>query len=313
MAKAAGFIVGLLALLAGAGCGDSGPAGAGPGSAGIGGDGAASAGIGGEGAAAGASPGGSGASGDAGGAGGTGPAGTAGASGGSGELPSRLARYHRSDTDRALRFELDAVVGLEPYASSLSYLEAWVERGLDKPDGVSFDVDESLEPVGSDHVWSFDALDAHSRSHASDDSDGTVSIHVSFVDGRYDSGEGGGTVLGLAWGQRYIALFQDALRSGCSGALTGALSSDVCELAERSVWAHEIGHVIGLVDNGVSQQVPHRDPDHGRHDVSEACLMYWAYEGPAVFDVLSSRLGGGQSGDLDLCENCRADLQAARR
>jgi hypothetical protein len=318
MASPQHIVAAFLMLPVCAACGDSGSGGAGPGPGGAGletGGAAASVGMGGDravGGAAGMSSGLSGAAGAGSGLAGQPSAGGAGGTSTS-ELSARLARYHRSDTDRALRFELDAVSGLEPYPSSLAYLEAFVGRSVDKPEGVSFHADESLQAVGSDHVWTFDELDAFSRAHASDDGDGPVSIHVLFIDGAYDSGEGGGTVLGLAWGQRYIAMFQDALRSGCSGALVGALSPDLCELAERSVWGHEIGHVIGLVDNGLVQQTPHRDAEHGRHDVSDGCLMYWAYEEPEVFDVLLSRLGGGQSGDIDFCDNCWADLRAARQ
>ncbi len=241
-----------------------------------------------------------------------GQAASAGTGSGSDSLSPRLARYHGAGSDRSLRFELDAVQGLSPYASSIEYLGAFVERVLDKPDGIAFDADETLAAGGSEHVWTFDELDAFSRQHASDDADGPVSIHVLFVDGSYASAEDGGTVLGLAWGQRYIALFQDAIRSGCSGGVFGAISSESCEIAERNVWAHELGHVIGLVDNGLSLQTNHRDADHGRHDASEGCLMYWAYDRPAMFDVLLSRLGSGQSTDVDFCENCWADLIAAR-
>lgn len=244
-------------------------------------------------------------------------AGAAGATGAGGDssseaLSPRLTRYHRLDTDRALHFELDAVAGLSPYASTLEYLDGFMARALDKPEGVAFDMDETLAPAGADHVYGFEELDAFARQHAQDDTDGAVTIHVLFLDGRYDPGDGDGTVLGLAWGQRHIALFQDAIRSGCSGGVLGALSADPCEIAERNVWAHEIGHVIGLVDNGLPQQANHRDAEHGRHDASDGCLMYWAYDRPEMFELLLSRLNGGQSQNVDFCENCWADLNAAR-
>jgi hypothetical protein len=225
-------------------------------------------------------------------------------------LPERLQRYHRQDSDRSVRFELDVVSGLAPYASSTQYLSDLMGRLLDKPDGVTFETDETLSPMGEGFEWTFDTLDAFARSHAEDDADGPVTIHVSFVDGRYAT-EDGGTVLGLAWGQRFIALFQDQLRAGCSGGLLGGLQ-DSCEVAERNVWAHEIGHVIGLVDNGVVMQSAHRDEEHGRHDVSDACIMYWAYEGPALFDTLLTRFNAGQGPNIDFCDNCWADLTAAR-
>lgn len=240
------------------------------------------------------------------------------ATGGSGSTatglpPTRLARYHDTALEPALHFELDAVEGLEPYPASLDHLTDLMGRVLGKPDGVFFDADETLAPFGTDHVWTFTELADYSREHARDDAHGPITIHVLLVDGRYQSEDDSGTVLGLAWGQRYIALFQDALRSECSGGLLGGLQTQACEIAERSVWAHEIGHVIGLVDNGLGQQTPHRDAAHGRHDVSTDCLMYWAYERPAIFDTLLGRLNSGQNADIDFCENCWADLNAARR
>ena len=96
------------------------------------------------------------------------------------------------------------------------------------------------------------------------------------------------------------------------GTSLAALPTDACEVAERNVWAHEMGHVIGLVDNGIGQQVPHRDAEHGRHDNSENCLMYWAYERPQLFDLLVSRLTTGAPADVDFCPNCWADLSAAK-
>jgi hypothetical protein len=300
----------------GLGCGESGDAGAGRGGAGA--DRTAMAGSGGS-SRGGSGSGRGGAATLAGGAGGSEAAGAAGTGSPEGTGPrndgstrSRLDRYHQSAADRSLSFELDVVAGLEPYASSLEYLTELVGRVLDKPEGISFMADEVLPPSGADHVWSFAELDEYAREHDRDDSSGPVSIHVLLLDGQYAAGDESGTVLGLAWSNRYIALFQQSIRSGCSGGLLGGVSAQACELAERNVWAHEIGHVLGLVDNGLTQQTPHRDAEHGRHDVSDGCLMYWAYERPEIFDVLLPRLNAGQSADLDFCEHCWADLNAAR-
>ena len=238
--------------------------------------------------------------------------GSGGGSGASPSLSARLSRYYRSDPDRSLRFELDAVAGLAPYASSTEYVEELAERLLDKPDGISFETDETLSPMGEGYEWTFEALDEFARSHAEDDTLGVVTIQVLLVDGRYVTEDDEGTVLGLAWGERFIALFQEQLRSPCAGGLAGALQNGTCATAERNVWAHELGHVIGLVDNGVPLQSAHRDAAHGRHDVSDACIMYWAYEGPGLFDTLFARFNAGQSVDIDFCENCWADVAGAR-
>lgn len=229
------------------------------------------------------------------------------------ELSARLLRYVRGDTDRALRFEIDAVTGLAPYASSVEHVREEFSSLIEKPDGFVFDEDDSLAAFGADHEWTFEALDAFARQQADDGAGEPLTIHVLALDGRYISEDGSGTVLGLAWGERYIALFQDAIRAPCSGGGVGApLSGGSCEIAERNVWTHEIGHILGLVDNGLPMRSAHRDAEHGRHDSSEGCVMYWAYEGPQLFDVLLSRLSAGQSPDLHFCERCRADIAAVQ-
>lgn len=227
------------------------------------------------------------------------------------EPPPRLMRYLSGDSDRSLRVELDSVPALEPYSSSIAYLRDEFSALLKKPDGITFEADETLEPAGEDFEWTFELLDEYARAHAESDEGGPVTIQVLSLDGRYVS-EGSGTVLGLAWGQRFIALFQDAIRSPCASGLLGALQAENCEAAERNVWAHEIGHVIGLVDNGVTMRVDHRDPDRGRHDVSDECLMYWAYDGPQIFDALLGRLDSGDAADLEFCAQCQADIAAVR-
>jgi hypothetical protein len=258
------------------------------------------------GADGGGGPGGSSESQDLGGFGGDATAPPAGAA-----PPPRLMRYLTSATDRSLRVELDSVSGLEPHESSVASLRDKFSALLEKPDGVNFEADETLEPAG-DSEWTFERLDAYARAHASDDEAAAVTIQVLSLDGRYVGEEGSGTVLGLAWGQRFIALFQDAIRGPCASGVLGALQQENCEIAERNVWAHEIGHVIGLVDNGVTMGVAHRDPEHGRHDVSDECVMYWAYDGPQIFDTLLGRIGSGRSPDLDFCAQCQADIAAVR-
>jgi hypothetical protein len=223
----------------------------------------------------------------------------------------RVQRLVRSDLDSALRFEIDSVAGLEPYPSSTDYLARFYADVLDKPGGITFELDETLPAQGQESVWTIDSLDAFAREHAGADVDGAVTIHVLMLDGSYE-GDGSGTVLGVAWDHRFLALFQDVLRGQCASSLVGALRQDSCEAAERNVWAHEIGHLIGLVDNGLAMQIDHRDPDHGSHDVAEGCLMYWAYEEAALFDTLLARLDMAQRLDIDLCAACRDDLEAAR-
>lgn len=46
------------------------------------------------------------------------------------------------------------------------------------------------------------------------------------------------------------------------------------------------------------------------HDHDRDCVMYWAYEGEDLFDVLSDRFLGGNEQAFQFDQRCRADLAA---
>ncbi|MDC1174320.1 hypothetical protein OAT67_02920 [Bacteriovoracaceae bacterium] len=50
---------------------------------------------------------------------------------------------------------------------------------------------------------------------------------------------------------------------------------------EQSTIIHEMGHALGLVNNGVGLTSPHHDEEHGAHCSNEDCVMYWQNEGRA--------------------------------
>lgn len=226
-----------------------------------------------------------------------------------GGTPPRVERYIRSDTDTRLVIELDAVPGAEPRASVEADLVARLSALLDKPGGIEIVHGDALASRGADHAWTVEELQALGDASFADDSPpGTITMHVMWVDG-HDAGDtGAGATLGLAWGNTHIAMYHDTIEAHCAGPL---LSEQVCATSQLLVWLHEIGHTIGLVDNGLAMSVDHRDPDHNAHDASDQCIMYWAYEGQSGVDVIRDRLTGGGS-MIDFDANCLADIAAVR-
>jgi hypothetical protein len=224
----------------------------------------------------------------------------------------KVLHYIRSDVYPRLVLEVDAVPGFEPRASSRDQLENRLEQLLDKPAGVFATMDKQIASRGSGHAWTFDELDQLAAQTFDLAVPGdTARMHVLFLDGHYDSGSGGGTVLGLAWGQQNIAVFRQTLDQNCSGGLP--LSGDaLCADAELAIWMHEVGHLLGLVDNGLPMVENHEDGGHPGHDVSQDCVMYWAYEGDALLGKLSDQLLGTGNTSLDFCPHCLADIAAVR-
>lgn len=227
-----------------------------------------------------------------------------------GPIPRPLfERYIRGDLDRRLVIELDAVSGIGPRPAAVTDVVARLSGLLDKPDGIQLVPSDTLATRGRDHAWTFADLAALARERFDDDpTPGTVAMHVLWVDGHYETDSSTSVTLGLAWGHRHIVMFHDTIEAACDGLI---LREQVCTAAQTSVWLHEVGHVIGLVDNGLPMVRPHRDADHGAHDASDQCLMYWAFEGRGGVQILRDRLlGGGAMIDFD--DACRADIAAIR-
>ena len=230
------------------------------------------------------------------------------------ETPRPL-QYILADPYDRLAIEIDSVPGFEPRAPVEALLVDRLAQILDKPGGIRVLHDESLDDPGHGHAWTFEELRA--LGDATFDPaprDGEIRIHVMFVDGGYTSPDSGATVLGLAWGNTHIAVFEETIAKGCRSTglgLTDVLDDRACADAQYGIWLHEVGHVLGLVDNGLAMVEPHQDAEHPAHDASEDCIMYWAYEGTPLFDRIAAALRGDMP-RVDFDANCLADIAAAK-
>jgi hypothetical protein len=229
-----------------------------------------------------------------------------------GRAPTRIESYIRGDAYPRLVIEVDSVAGMEPYANTVSRIETGLADVLDKPAGVEVVLDDTLEPHGEDHTWTREALFALADEMFDlDVPNDTTKMHAIFLDGHDENDSDEGSVLGLAWSHRHIVIYKQTIERLCSGILPG-LQQQLCENAEASVLTHEVGHVIGLVDLGLPMVEDHKDPDHGPHSDNEDCVMYWAYAGERVVDLLSARIMGGQTAALGFDDACLADIAALR-
>ncbi|MEZ4267006.1 MAG: hypothetical protein R3F39_11550 [Myxococcota bacterium] len=222
----------------------------------------------------------------------------------------------------ALLVEIDYVAGHAPNPAALSQLEEQLntlrkDGHLAKSGGIRFVLDESLDPVGADHVSTFDELSDRAKAHRSIlPRVGEATIHVLYTDGKYQDDGDQTYVLGFAYGGSWLVMLADNIERGCqSSPLLGlpafsGLAAQACARGESTVFLHELGHLFGLVDNGTPMVKAHEDPDHGGHDSNTECLMYWAIEGSRAFDVIAERFQKGKSGAVPFDAACLADLDA---
>ncbi|MBA2237855.1 MAG: hypothetical protein H0W24_04030, partial [Lysobacter sp.] len=209
--------------------------------------------------------------------------------------------------------EVDAVPGLALRDGVADDVAAGLAGVVDKPAGIEVRIDSALDAGGDDHGWTIEELDA--LAGASDDLSvdaATIKIHVLLVDGHHVDDGPDGQVLGVAWSHRNLALFMDTIEGACGVVLPALLREQGCAAAELAITTHELGHLIGLVDNGLEMVDDHRDADHGAHDVSQDCVMYYAYDGDALVTEVADDLLAGGDGRLGFDSACLADVAAVR-
>jgi hypothetical protein len=89
-----------------------------------------------------------------------------------------------------------------------------------------------------------------------------------------------------------------------------SLVAGIAKFVEQTTMVHEIGHAVGLVDNGVAIVSAHHDDAHPHHCTNEKCAMNWSNEGLSAAATFARQFATTGS-TLVLDESCLADLDAA--
>ncbi len=226
-------------------------------------------------------------------------------------LPRSTPAAYIRGAHPSLVVELDLVEGVAPRDGVGPLMVGALEPLLDKPGGISIQVDDTIPASRALEEWTFADVEALALETFDEIGPADAAVfHTLWLTGRYVS-ESGGTILGIAWGNRYLAIFADTIDGACSGALP--LTRDqVCREAEAAVWTHEAGHVIGLVNNPIPMAAPHEDAEHPGHTSNADGVMYWTYEGPSFIDTLIAGAGGGSEPSFAFGPESIADVEAFR-
>jgi len=119
-----------------------------------------------------------------------------------------------------------------------------------------------------------------------------ANLTVVFVRGLLDNNS---NILGVhVTGTRFVFVFKDVVES------VGG-TDDQQKYVEQATVVHELGHLIGLVDNGVPQATDHEDGEHPHHTSNDECVMFWAVENPNQILLLLNNII--TSNQLDLFED----------
>ncbi len=169
-------------------------------------------------------------------------------------------------------------------------------------------------PVGIEEMTNLGALEQNNYTRENlasfaqgiqknDNATEDKSIVVLFLNGYYiKDGMPKQKILGINLdGTPVIAVFKPVIKSASNSAAEQAL-------IEQSTIVHEIGHALGLVNNGVPVTSAHQDANHGAHCINPKCVMFWQNSGTKIQQFVQPFL---LSGKVQLFGNqCKSEIKA---
>lgn len=193
-----------------------------------------------------------------------------------------------------LTVEIDWVEGMQPSQEAMDSLRVFLERRLNKPEGITLSLDDEIPSPGPDDVYSADEIRDLEAVHRDTFTEGsTIAAYYLFMDGRFEDEN----VLGVAYYNTSMAVFEQVIRDH-----SGGIGQPRTPVIEAASVRHEMGHVLGLVANGTPMQGAeggpddHHDEAHGAHCTVEGSLMYWQVE---TTDFIANLVGGGEVPQLE--------------
>jgi predicted Zn-dependent protease len=126
---------------------------------------------------------------------------------------------------------------------------------------------------------------------------------IIFLNGHSDQGQG---IIGFQiTGTNVIAVFKDVVKS------VGTEDSLVTRYIEQATLVHEMGHALGLVNNGLPMLTAHHDAANGAHCSVKDCVMSSTNEGrSSMIAYVTEIISKGQIIMYD--QQCLNDAQSYR-
>ena len=217
-------------------------------------------------------------------------------------------------------FEIDSVAGHGPRMQALGDFEQQLETlrrdgYVLKSGGFELKTDQTLTPSSeADHAYTLAELTAlaeQSRTHVPAANEALV--HLVYVDGHYVEDTATARVLGFAQGHGRVVMFRRSIDAGCDSIAFPRIKETVCDLAEASVLVHEVGHILGLVNNGVPTVANHQDTANGAHCSNVDCIMYYTVDGSSFIALIADRVRGGNTDVSPFDQDCLDDLKSAQQ
>jgi hypothetical protein len=205
-----------------------------------------------------------------------------------------------SEQYKFMQIEIQYIEGFSPTQAALNNMETFLLQRLNKPRGIQFIFTSLQSPKKSTYsVSEIDLIEKNNRTvYTKGD---TIGVYFFFADAGFNEDTNNSKVLGIAYRNTSMALFQRTIHN-----LSGGINQPERSKLETVVLNHEFCHILGLVNIGSPLQSQHQDADpaHGRHCDNSSCLMHYTVE---TGNVVTNLLGGNMP---QLDANCIEDLRA---
>lgn len=198
-----------------------------------------------------------------------------------------------SNTYTSLTLEIQYAPGMKPQDASINNLVNFLNSYLNKPGGITI-AQKQVGSIGVATASTNDVVNFTDQNRSVYTDGNNIAVYLYFADADYATKD----VIGISYRNTAIALFEKTIQ-----AKTGGLNQASRVKVESGTLMHEMGHLLGLVNNGTPMVKAHEDGSHQGHCSNSNCLMYYAIQTSGLMNALDNSIPG-------LDADCINDLRA---
>ncbi len=190
---------------------------------------------------------------------------------------------------KSLVVEVSSVPGFAPTQEALNRLQTFLNSSLNKPRGIRWMMGTELPPGTARGYTVQDLKNLENQFRRYKPQKDELTVHLLFLDQHSSDDTETQKILGQAFGNLSIAVFENSLRSAT---VKDTQSQTPVWISEVTVTEHEFGHLLGLVglpdaQGKVSPEASalvrsSEDILHPAHCMNPNCLMYHAADTSAA-------------------------------
>lgn len=205
--------------------------------------------------------------------------------------------YLSSSDYKSMFIELAYDRGYPPSQQTIDNVKAFLNARLNKPGGIVVGLHE-IDGSGKPALTLINIADIETKYRSRYSGQGELDVFIYLANADYAQNQGDSKVLGMQYQATSLVLFGKTLRD-----FSGGLTQPAYATLETTVTEHELGHAMGLVNNGTPLTAAHQDEPNGKHCSNKDCLMYYEAE---TTDIVSNLLSNNIP---QLDQNCLNDLK----